>query len=284
MRKLILFLIIAPVAAFSQDKEVFRVSWKFVPEKTDTIGKTHYVDAYLAFPVYRDSVNRLTGAVAYKSTYLEAFAPLYGVSVNLAWLHKLNDKHNIILFTRSGIFSDMKDISGEDLRGTIGVRYTSKHSDKFSSGFGLAYSKQFFGKQITPIIELNYRFSDKLQFYGLMPVRQHLEYTISRKSKTGIELNADATSYRLSASSEASRYMRIAQWTGAAYYRYNFYANWNINIGINMAIRQRFEVYDKVSSSNWTLFTKTLGNKPTPVYKADQHGLQLQLSIGYALP
>lgn len=284
MRKLILLLILLPVTAFSQDKEVFHASWKFVPAKTDTIGKTHYVDVYLAFPLYKDSVNVLAGAVAYKSTYLEAFPPLYAVSVNLAWLHKLNDKHNIILFIQGGIFSDMKDISEEDLRRTFGVRYTSKHSDKFRSGFGLAYSKQFFGKQITPIIELNYRFSDKLQFYGLIPVRQRLEYTISRKSKTGIDINADVISYRLSASSEASRYMRIAQWAGAIYYRYNFYANWNINVGINMAVQQRFELYDKVSSSNWTLFSKTLGGKPTPVYRADQHGLQLQLSIGYALP
>ncbi|GAA3912237.1 hypothetical protein GCM10022209_00490 [Chitinophaga oryziterrae] len=280
---LTLLLIMLPVAGFSQEKEIFHVSWRFVPAKTDTIGKAHYVDAHLAFPVFKDSIDKVAGTVAYRSTYLDAFAPLYGVLVSLAWLHKLNDKHSIILFAHSGIFSDMKDISGEDLRGTIGIRYVSRYSEKFSSGFGLAYSKQFFGKQITPIIEMNYRFSDKLQFYGLLPLRERLEYTISRKSKTGIGVNADVASYRLSASEDASRYMRIAQWAGVLFYQYNFCGNWNISASVNGAIKQRFEVFDKASSSNWTLFTKTLGSKPTPVYRADQHGLQLQLSVGYTI-
>lgn len=277
-------LLALPSAVFAQDKEVFHVTWRYVPEKTDSIGKGHYVDANVAFLVHKDSINLIAGSLSYKSNYLQSFAPLYGFSLNLVWAHRLNDKHTIILFAQSGIFSDMKDISREDIRGTLGFRYTSKHSERFRSGFGLGYSKQFFGKQIIPLIELNYKFSDKWQFYGFLPVRQRLEYTISNRSKTGIGINGDVSSYRLSAASDSSRYIRIANWSGVIYYRYNFYGNWHANATVGAALQQRVDVYENVSSNNWTIYTKAIGDKGIPVYRADQHGLQISFSISYVLP
>lgn len=284
MRKLMIIVLILPVAAFAQEKELLNISWKYVPQKTDSVGKAHYVDAHLRLPIYNDSTNLFAAAFSYKSNYLESFPPLYGTSLNLAWAHRLSDKHTIILFTQGGIFSDMKDLSSEDLRGSIGFRYTTKHSENFRSGFGIAYSKQFFGKQIIPIIELNYKFSDKWQFYGLLPIRQRLEFTISNRSKTGFGINGDVSSYRLSAASDSSHYIKIAHWVGIIYYQYNFYGKWHANATVGTALLQRTEMFENVRSKNWTIYTHSINEKQVPVYRADQRGAQLLLSISYVMP
>jgi hypothetical protein len=94
----------------------------------------------------------------------------------------------------------LKDISGEDMLYSAFVMLRIRKSATFSYSIGAAYSRQFFGNVLIPVVGIDWNISDRWTFSGILPVSEKLKYKISDKNFMGV--NADFSvgggSYRLS--------------------------------------------------------------------------------------
>ncbi|GAA0534409.1 DUF6268 family outer membrane beta-barrel protein [Chitinophaga japonensis] len=279
-----------PYCSYAQDKELLHISWQYAPFRyQDTAMHTQSLQLRAGFPLYHKGRHLLAGTVSYRNIYFHGLGkeldmPLHGVGLGLAWLYRVDEKHSLSMFSQTGVFSDMKDLSGEDMRIGLGFRYSARHSERLRYGFGLAYARQFFGNQVVPFLEIDYRFTERLRLYGQIPVRPRLEYTLSSRAKMGAGLQMDVSSYRLSASADASGWIKTTQWAMQGYYQHRLSGRWQVQGSAGLIFRQQFERYADDSPHNWTLFSIPLGDRPAAVQSVQQRGLLLQISLLYSLP
>jgi len=269
----------------AQDRDLLNVNYAVSTLKyNDTVANTKLFDVKLKLPVFQKKQYTIVGIVGYKNLWLQSFPAgyggnLHGITFQGAWIYKLSDRKSLTFFAQAGLFSDLQDISSKDFRYTAGLRYRVKHSEKLRTGWGLAYSRQFFGNQIIPFIDVDYKPNDKWSITGQFPIKPKVLYHFNDKWSAGIEVSADASSYRLSATESDNQFIQVNQWTGLAKLEYQFAKNWELNIGVGRNFRQSYKLYDDTATTPWTVITMPLGEKPDPIYEIDNNGWNIQLGI-----
>lgn len=267
-------------SVFAQDRNLAVINYTASALKyNDTSAHARQFDAKFRLPVYRT----FGITIGYKNVMLAEFPSsytphLHGITLQTAWLYKLTARRNLSFFVQAGLFSDMKDISGKDFRYSAGFRYRYRHSDKVSTGWGLAYARQFFGNQVIPFIDIDYKPNNKWSITGQFPVKPKVLYHFSEKLRTGVELSGEAASYRLSSNNQ---FIQINQWTGLAKLEYQFASAWQLNFGIGRNFKQSYKLYNDAVTTSWTIITIPVGRKEDPVQKIDSKGLNVQLGISY---
>ena len=222
----------------------------------------------------------------YKNINLHGFpanytSKLHGIALQCAWLYKNTYRSSLTFFAQAGLFSDMNDISGKDFRLSGGFRYRFKHSDKLSTGWGLAYARQFFGHQIIPFIDVDYKPNKNFSISGQFPVKPKILYHFNKKLSAGLELSAEAASYRLSAEENNNQFIQINQWTGFAKLEYQFAKAWQLSFGIGRNFKQSYKLYNDASGTPWTIITIPVGAKPEPTQELDNGGVNVRLGVSF---
>lgn len=278
-------LIFLTTATFSQDRDLATVNYTLSKlTYNDTAANAKQLDVKFRLPVYQKNKNTFGSTLGYKYISLNHFPEsytqnLHGITLQGAWIHKLGSRQTVSLFAQAGLFSDMHDISAKDFRYTAGFRYRHKHSDKLTTGLGLAWSRQFFGNQVIPFLDVDYKPNEKWSISGQFPIKPKILYHFNKKLSVGTEVNGEAASYRLSATEKNNQFIQINQWTGLAKLEYQFAKVWQLNFGIGGNFKQSYKLYDNASATSWTIITLPIGSKPEPVKKIDSKGLKAVLGI-----
>ncbi len=170
-------LLLLPQVGQAQEKELANINYAVSGLKyNDTIAHSRQLDIKLRMPLYQKHKSTIGATLGYKNVNLnhfpDSYTPaLHGILFQGAWMYKITPRRSLTLFAQAGLFSDTKDISESDFRYSAGFRYRLKHSDKLSTGWGLAYSRQFFGNQVVPFIDVDYRPNEKWSITGQFPVK-----------------------------------------------------------------------------------------------------------------
>lgn len=289
MTRINIFIILLFLACRStaQDRDLATINYSISTVKyNDTSANARQFDAKFKLPVHQKNKSTFAATIGYKNISLNNFpdnytSSLHGFTMQAVWLYKFTGKKSLTFFTQAGLFSDMKDVSGKDFRYSAGFRYRYKHSDRLTTGWGLAYSRQFFGNQIIPFIDVDYRPNNKWSISGQVPVKPKILYHFNSKISAGIEVNGEAASYRLSSTEKNNQFIQINQWTGLAKIEYQLAKSWQLNLGIGRNFKQSYKIYNDASTTPWTIITIPLGNKPEPVQKIDSKGLNIQFGVSF---
>lgn len=275
-------------SSFAQDNDLATGNYSISKLKyNDTSANARQLDVKFRLPLYQKNRNVFFTTIGYKNVAFDDFPGdytknLHGIRWQTIWLHRLSNKKSITVFAQAGLFSDMKDVSGKDFRYSAGFRYRYRHSDKLTTGWGMAYSRQFFGNQIIPFIDVSYEPNDKWSLAGQFPIKPKVLYHFNRKVSAGVEVNGEAASYRLSATEENNQFIQINQWTGLVKLEYQFAKSWKFNAGVGKNFKQSYKLYQDASTTPWTIITIPIGKKPGPVQKIDGQGLDAQIGISFA--
>lgn len=286
-RRLLFFLLTLSVQTFcvAQEREPVSVNYSMSKLKyNDTSANADQLDIKLRLPLYQKNKSTFVAITGYKNVALNNFPErytqsLHGITVQTIWLYKFSNKKSVAIFVQAGLFSDMTDVSGKDFRYSAGFRYRCRHSDQLITGWGLAYSRQFFGNQVVPFMDVDYRPNGKWSITGQFPVRPKVLYHFNKKCSAGIEVNGEAASYRLSSTKKNDQFIQINQWTGLCKLEYQFTDGWQFCFGIGRNFKQSYKLYNDASNTPWTIITIPLGGRPEPVGKIEGRGVGIQLGI-----
>lgn len=293
MKKNIFFLLcvfsIFEIQAQEKKTALFGVESSYDKIKNDSAkGNIKNIDAFLNFPIFKGEQKLVGGRLHIKSQNISGLdsgldKSLYGTDINLFWQKQIKDRYKIYLFGQVGIYSDFKDISGEDFRYSLGARYTIRHNDKFSTGWGISYSRQFFGHQLNPFVSVDYQITPKLQLTGLLPIRPKLIYTINENFSWSNEIFGNTTSYRLSATEENSRFVRINNWYGMSKLEYTFAKYHQFSVGLGYNFRNNIKLYEDGMGNNWSIFTFDLNKKSKPIQEINSKGMRFEIGYNFQL-
>jgi hypothetical protein len=277
------------LAAAAQNPDLFSATFNYLPVKTgDSVHHAKNIDLAMLVPIKHSSRSTIAGSLTYHEAWYNNFAAgfprtLYGSSASLYYQAKLDERRELRLMGKAGLYGDYKGSLSDDFRWSAGFIYYTSYGSGSKLGMGLSYSKQFYGNQIAPLVDMNFRLSDRLSLRGLFPVTSRLEYKIDGHSSAGIGLNIESSSYRLEKTDSVSPYLKISQWTGLLFYKYNIYHHWHIFASAGFSPSQRYEVYNQANTASLTLLSISLGKKIDPVYSVDKAAPNFQIGVIYSL-
>lgn len=276
------------IHGIAQDKEAASITYGVSRlHYNDTTAATRQLEVKARLPLLHHGGNTLAVGINYKLLSPDDFPAgfgneLQGISAQLAWIMRLDDRKSITVFTQAGLFSDMQDISAKDLRYGLGIRYRVRHSDKLATGWGLAYARQFFGNQLVPFIDLQYTPNQHWSISGQFPIKPKVLYHFNERLAAGLEVSGDGSSYRLSHSKTDDQFIQMNQWAALARLEYRFAPSWLLTLGLGSNLRQSYRLYNDASNVPWTIITVPLGDRDEPVREIKSKGLQLQAGIAFS--
>lgn len=281
-------LVCCTIPGMAQDKEAASITYGVSRmHYNDTTAAVRQLEVKARLPLLHHGGNTLAVGINYKLLSPDDFPAgfgneLQGISVQLAWIMRLDERKSITVFTQAGLFSDMHDISAKDLRYGLGIRYRVRHSDKLATGWGIGYARQFFGNQLVPFIDLQYTPNQHWSISGQFPIKPKVLYHFNERLAAGLELSGDGSSYRLSHSKTDDQFVQVNQWAALARLEYRFAPSWLLTLGLGSNLRQSYRLFNDASNIPWTIITIPLGERDEPVQEIKSRGLQFQAGVAFS--
>jgi hypothetical protein len=257
--------------------------------KNDTVnGISQSLHFFVNFPLIRKDSSMFGGRIRYQGTEFRNLDPNFNrylnqLDFNAYWQKIFLKGGKFYLFGQIGLYSDLKDISGKDICFRLGASYTIKHSGKWKTGWGIAYSRQFFGHQLSPFISLEYTVNKKLKLSGLLPIKPKLTFKINEKISWITEIAGNVESYRLSASEFSNSFITTSGWCGMSSVEMKIRKHHCISVGLGYTFRQQTRYYEDANASNWKLFTISLSEKNEAVMGVKTSGIRCLLKYSFVL-
>ncbi|WP_375587345.1 hypothetical protein [Flagellimonas aurea] len=261
-----------------------QVSYGYMPLDGDaTVSEW---EAALLLPISKGTGFDLIGGLYYNAQSLVDFPMdigrrLVSTGIPLGARVALNGRDHLFIASRLLLSSDFKDISSEALTFSIGTGLIRKLSETLSLGVGMGYSRQFFGNQLLPFVDIEIEVSKKVRLNGRFPLKGDITYGWGSRSGAGWEWNLGAQSYRLSDAAFDGNYIRHSRFQTNVFYQYRFYKGFRIKLAGGF-VAQRYQMYDDLDSNGWSIITISLSGRKDPLEELEYRGGFVQLGIFYA--
>jgi hypothetical protein len=203
----------------------------FMGEKPDT--DINFFSAQVTYPhVFKDSSVFVISA-GYENWYLKnttGSLSLHTAFLPLTYVAKFSEKSKMS-FTAIPRFNSETNtsVSGETMQYGGAVIYNHKINSSLSLKGGLYYNREFFGNYFLPLIGGEWKASERLYIFGLLPNILIADYRLTDFLHAGFIYKGVTASYRLN-EDNASDYFRIQE--GQAKLFADFYLTKNLVLNL----------------------------------------------------
>ncbi|MCX6312465.1 MAG: hypothetical protein NT084_12610 [Bacteroidetes bacterium] len=134
------------------------------------------------------------------SVYQSSFSNLYSISIPIGFQFvSKNKKWKTLVMGIPKIASDLKDNLSKDVQygGTVLFTYVQNDS-LLKLKFGLYYNRECFGNFFVPLVGLDWKATNRISVYGILPNNMRVEFKVNSKLYFGMGYKNYQRSYRLS--------------------------------------------------------------------------------------
>lgn len=267
--------------------DILKLQYRYFPEVAytdyeDRFLKSSASSANLLLPVKLKHENIIMLGGNFRQIHLQltgndtmASSTLYNTALRAGGIKQWNDQWRTMLLAIPRIRSDYQELSGEHWQIAGIFLATYRHSEVLKYKFGLYYSREFFGNFFMPLLGVDWRASERLNIFGVIPGSMHIEYQLGERFYTGLAYRSVNGSYRLSDLS-SEYYVREGDTFWAhnqlkAFFDYYPWKNIVLGTGIGVTSWRQYDLYDK---------NDNISNR-TPVYQSFKDGLFLHVKMAY---
>ncbi|SFC13908.1 hypothetical protein SAMN05421780_10356 [Flexibacter flexilis DSM 6793] len=273
----------------AQERDFASIQHSFSALKyNDTTANTRQTDIKIRFPVWHKNKNAVIVGASYKYLKLNKMPSvfgenLHGISLPLFGQMALSARTTLVVFGQAGFFLPTnRAICSDDFRYGAGFRLRFQHSAHFATGWGLGYGHQFFGHQIVPFIEIDYRpMGSRWSITGQFPIKPKVLYRINTRWRVGLELSGEAASFRLANKNYS---LQQNQWIASAKWEYKLSARLLLSGGVGKNMRQTYKLYQNPNPDAWTIITFPVGQKSESIRRIDGKQLFAHISLSFGMP
>jgi len=210
----ILFFSILPLINYAQPFiDVANVQLSRFPQTNTqklpgTNNESWEANANLFVPIQLKNNNVLLGGISYDQVSMKASsekgynANLISASLQLGMITKLSNRWNMMLMAFPKANSDFRNFNSKHLQMGGAAVFTYKVRNSLKYKVGLYYNREFFGNYFMPLAGIEWKATDRIYVYGLLPGSINLEYRICPKLYTGLAYRDITASFRISDNNE----------------------------------------------------------------------------------
>ena len=122
---------------------------------------------------------------------------IHGFILQTGFMKRFENGTGFQLLLAPRFMTDFENVNGKNWQlGGIAL-YEKRYNDKLLLRFGLLYNQEQFGPILTPLVDIDWRISDKWSIVGLAPIYVKVNYHVSDNTTVGFSHFGLTTSYRL---------------------------------------------------------------------------------------
>jgi hypothetical protein len=295
---LILFFI--QVLAFTQESiDLLTVSGRFglpSPYEDGVDGKATESGGMvnLRIPIVLDSTNIWYSKITYlKSsvnstlTFADSIANpihVHGVILQTGLVRKLSRGRSIQLLFVPRLMGDMKNVSTKNVQLGAVALYEKRFNSNLKMKFGAMYNQELSGPFVVPLVDVDWKLSDRWSLTGLVPIYSKVKYKFSDNTNAGIGHFALITSYRLGTEAYQDDYMERTSIDIYTFLRQRISGNFHVEARAGYALGRSYEQYDENDSVDFRFSLFTWGDDRVQKNAKFSDGAFLNLRLVYNLP
>ena len=209
---------------------------------------------------------------------------LHGIILRTGLYEKFSKDRGIQIFFSPRLMSDFQNINGTHFQYGGMVLYENRYSDKLKMGFGAMYNQEFFGPYLVPLINLDWKLSERWSISGLLPIYAKIKYEINERLNVGFSHFGLATSYRMGNIDYEGDYIERKSIDETLFARYRLVSDIFIEGRIGRTFGRSYAQYEADQKVDFSIPLISFGDNRVQKNVSIHDGWIANLRLVYSIP
>ena len=209
---------------------------------------------------------------------------LHGFILRTGLIQKFSKDRAIQLFLAPRFMSDLHHIDGSHFQMGGLALYQKKFKDHLKMGFGAMFNQEFFGPYLVPLVDLDWKISDKWSIVGLFPVYGKIKYQVNERLSAGWSHFGLITTYRLGAEGYEGDYMERTSIDETLFTRVKFGKNIYAEARFGYALGRSYAQYEADQKVDFSIPLISFGDDRVQKNVSFHDGFIASLRLIYSVP
>ncbi len=208
---------------------------------------------------------------------------VHGFVLRTGLIQQLKNGNSLQLLFAPRFMTDFVNINSTHWQlGGIAV-YDKKYNDHFKLGFGALFNQEFFGPNLVPLVNLDWRLHEKWSVNGLFPIYGKLSYQINKRLDIGWSHFGLVTTYRLGDPAYRGDYIDRRSIDETLYARYQLFGDFFLEGRFGYSFGRSYHQYEADQKVDFTLPLISIGDNRQAKTASIQSGIIASLRIVYSI-
>jgi hypothetical protein len=208
---------------------------------------------------------------------------VHGFILRTGLIRELENGRSLQLIFAPRFMTDFKNVSSDHIQLGAVVTYGKRYSEKLKLGFGALYNQEFFGPNLVPLIDLDWKLNEKWTISGLFPVYGKVKYRFSDRLDGGWSHFGLVTTYRLGDSNYEGDYIDRRSIDETLYARYRLFGDFFLEGRFGYALGRSYTQYDADQKVDFTLPLISIGDDRVAKGASIHDGFIASLRVVYSI-
>jgi len=209
---------------------------------------------------------------------------IHGVLMRTGLIHNTENGHTlqVLLFPR--LMSDFQDVTIDHFQLGAIATYGKRYHKGLKLAFGILFNQEFFGPNLVPLVDINWKLSPRWTLSGLFPIYAKATYKAHKRLDIGWSHFGLVTTYRLGAAEFQGDYIDRRSIDETLYARYQLFGNFFLEGRIGYSFGRSYTQFAADQKVDLTLPLISIGDGRTARTSSIESGMIASLRLVYSIP
>lgn len=209
---------------------------------------------------------------------------LHGILLRTGLYQKFSKDRAVQIFLVPRLMTDFKNINSDHFQMGALFLYEKKFREGLKMGFGAMYNQEAFGPYLVPLVNVNWKISEKWSLNGLFPVYGKLNYKVNERLTAGWSHFGLITTYRLGEEKYQGDYIERKSIDESLFARYQLFGNIYLEGRFGYALGRSYAQYEEDQKVDFSIPLIGFGDNRIQKNVSFHDGLIASIRFIYNVP
>ena len=208
---------------------------------------------------------------------------VHGFILRTGLIREFEKGRSLQLIFAPRFMTDFKNVNSDHFQLGGIATYGKRYSEKLKIGFGALFNQEFFGPNLVPLIDLDWKLNEKWSIVGLYPVYGKVKYKFNERLDGGWSHFGLVTTYRLGDPNYEGDYIDRRSIDETLYARYRLFGDFFLEGRFGYSLGRSYNQYEADQKVDFTLPLISIGDDRVPKTASIHDGWIGSLRLVYSI-
>ena len=209
---------------------------------------------------------------------------LHGIILKTGYVHRLNESSSLQALVSPRLMTDFNASVSNSMQWGGLLMYEKIKNDNFAWKVGVMYNQDFFGPYVVPVVDLNWKLTDKLRLSGLIPVYGALYVEPSENFQAGLHFIGLTTSYKISEPGFENHYVDRRSIDVSLFSKVHLFNNFYVTARAGYSLTRDYGIFHEDDKMDIGLPLVNIGDDRTRLNNEYEGSPFVHLRVSYEIP
>ena len=208
---------------------------------------------------------------------------VHGFILRTGLIKEFDKGRSLQLIFAPRFMTDFKNVNSDHFQLGGIATYGKRYSEKLKIGFGALFNQEFFGPNLVPLIDLDWKLNENWSIVGLYPVYGKVKYKFNERLDGGWSHFGLVTTYRLGDPNYEGDYIDRRSIDETLYARYRVFGDFFLEGRFGYSLGRSYNQYEADQKVDFTLPLISIGDDRVPKTASIHDGWIGSLRLVYSI-